>query len=334
MNAPARLPLASLPTPLLRLTRAERHFRGAQLWIKRDDLTGLELSGNKIRKLEFVLADARQQGCDTIVTEGTPQSNHCRATAAACARLGLHCVLLLRPAAGASAAQGNHLLDCVLGAEMQFFERPQFDEQREAIVAGVLEAQRRAGRRPRWTPMGASEPLGALAYLHAGQELITQLRAAKIAAADVIVAVSSGGTFAGLALAEALDRSAAMRVWAVPVSDDASYHRALVQRLCQETSECFALNAHVAAESLRLIDGYVGSGYAKPYAAANACLRSLARDEAILLDPVYTAKAFCALLDGVRAGRLGFERPAVFVHTGGIFSNFAWPELLLENSEA
>lgn len=327
MLEPPRVQLAHLPTPLVRLQRLGAALGGADIWCKRDDLTGLELSGNKVRKLEFIAADALHAGCDTLVTEGTPQSNHCRATAAACARLGLHCVLLLRPEAPAT-PQGNHLLDRLLGAELRSYPRPVFEAQRDALVTDVLADLRAAGHTPRWTPAGSSEPLGCWGYLNAAAELGEQLAAAGIGACDVIVAISSGATYAGLLLGKLVHRLDTWRLWAVPVSDDEAHHRALVLKLAREAVERYDLPAEPDETALGLIDGYVGAGYAIPYDAAVEAIRLVARTEALVLDPVYTAKAFCAVLDGVRQRRLGFERPVVFVHTGGIFSDFAWPELL------
>ncbi len=327
MLEPERLRLANLPTPLLRLERLGRELGGAEIWIKRDDLTGLELSGNKVRKLEYVLADALASGCDTLVTEGTPQSNHCRAAAAACARLGLHAVLLFRPEAH-GVAQGNHLLDVLFGAETRSFSRAEFESRKEQIVAAVLSELRAAGRHPRWTPTGASEPLGCWGYITAMEELGRQLAAANIPTCDVVMAISSGATYAGAILGRHLHRLEHCKLWAVPVSDDAAHHRETVRKLCQAAIEQFDLPIELDDAEPHLIDGYVGEGYAVPYPAALEALRLLARLEAIVLDPVYTAKAFCAVLDGVRERRLGAERPAIFIHTGGIFSDFAWPELV------
>ncbi|MBW7905715.1 MAG: D-cysteine desulfhydrase family protein [Phycisphaerae bacterium] len=325
---PAHLSLASVPTPLVRAERLQRQLGCGPLWIKRDDLTGLELSGNKVRKLEFIAADALAAGCDTLVTEGTPQSNHCRATAAVCARLGLGCTLLLRPKAPAGPPLGNHLLDALFGAETREFSREEFAARREQIVAQVCDELRSAGRKPRWTPMGASEPLGCWGYMSAAAELNEQLRSAGVGECDVVVAVSSGATYAGLVLGRLLHGLGGLRVWAVPVSDDAAYHRESVSRLCEAVLAQFGLPVRFDAAELRFIDGFVGAGYAIPYAAAMDALGLLARLEGIVLDPVYTAKAFCALLDGIRRGALARERPAVFIHTGGIFSGFAWPEVV------
>lgn len=329
MLEPDRILLANLPTPLVRLERLGPALGGAQIWVKRDDLTGLELSGNKVRKLEYVAADALAGGCDTLVTEGTPQSNHCRATAAVCARLGLHCVLLLRPPA-VDSPQGNHLLNVLFGAELRSFTRPEFEARRDALVADVLAELKASGRTPRWTPMGASEPLACWGYMRAMAELAEQLGAAGIGDCDVVMAVSSGATYAGALLGKALHRLDQCRLWAVPVSDDVAYHTAEVGRLCRGAIERFDLPVAFDQCALQFIDGYVGDGYAIPYAAAIESLRLLARTESLVLDPVYTAKTFCALFDGVTARRFGFERPVVFWHTGGIFSDFAWPEVLLK----
>ncbi len=326
MVEPNRISLANLPTPLVRLDRLSREL-DAEIWLKRDDLTGLELSGNKVRKLEYVVADALAEGCDTLVTEGTPQSNHCRATAAVCARLDLHAVLLLRPPPS-NHIQGNHLLDVLFGAETRAFEAEQFAEQRPAIVEQTLAELRAAGRRPRWTPMGASEPLGCWGYLHAIRELVEQLDARGLAGCDLVLAVSSGGTCAGAVLGKLLHHCDNINLCAVPVSDDVAFHEAQTAELCQTTIDCYELPIQFDPSAIQFIPGYVGEGYAIPYPTALDALRLLARTEAIVLDPVYTAKAFIALLDAVRARHLGVDRPAVFVHTGGVFSDFAWPDLL------
>jgi D-cysteine desulfhydrase len=327
MVEPERISLANLPTPLVRLDRLS-HELDAEIWLKRDDMTGLELSGNKVRKLEYVAADAIAEGCDTLVTEGTPQSNHCRATAAVCARLGLRAVLLLRPLPPEQ-TQGNHLLDVLFGAETRAFDRVQFEEQRSAIIEQTLAELRAVGRRPRWTPMGASEPLGCWGYIRALRELSEQLDERGIGSCDLVLAASSGGTCAGATLGKLLHHLDNINLCAVPVSDDIAFHEAQTAELCQATIERYDLPIEFDPAAIQFIPGYVGDGYAVPYAAAIEVLRLLARTEAVVLDPVYTAKAFTALTDAVRSRRLGVDRPAVFAHTGGVFSNFAWPELVV-----
>ncbi|MBK8914111.1 MAG: pyridoxal-phosphate dependent enzyme [Phycisphaerales bacterium] len=287
---PPRVKLAELPTPLRRL---ERCFGEAQVWIKRDDLTGLECSGNKIRKLEYILAHLQRDGLDTLVTEGTAQSNHCRAAAAACARLGLHCHLLLRPArsngtaagsgrgaggasgdsllpAGTDPPQGNHLLQRLLGATVEFHDAHEYAARREEIVGNALALLRSAGRRPHFTPTGASEPLGCWGYIRAAAELAEQLAAAGIESCDLLTAVSSGGTAAGLLLGRRLHRLDHVRLHFVPVSDDAGHHLAALAALCHATCDAFQLpdrcrrDLHTEIHAA-LIDGCVGDGYATVY---------------------------------------------------------------------
>jgi D-cysteine desulfhydrase len=329
LREPDRLPLALLPTPLVRAPRLAAELGGADVWIKRDDLTGVELSGNKVRKLEYILADARARGCTAIVTEGTPQSNHCRATAAACARLGLHCTLLLRPLPPAE-PQGNHLLDLLFGAETRAWSREEFAARHDELVAEAIADLERAGHRPHFTPMGASEPRGCWGYIHAAAELGHQLREHKLTGADVVVAISSGATYAGLVLGRELHGLSDVDIWAVPVSDDVDYHQRGVLALCDAAARQFDLPVEIDAGQLRFIDGYVGPGYAVPYAEAIRAIKMLAHSEAVVLDPVYTGKAFAAFVDAVRDGRFGQRRPVIFWHTGGVFSDFAWPRLLLD----
>lgn len=160
-------------------------------------------------------------------------------------------------------------------------------------------------------------------------ELEEQLRAAGVRECDVVVPLSSGGTYAGTLLGKMLHGLDNWSVWAVPVSDNVEYHRAAIARLCQAAIEKFSLPVRLDPGALQFIDNYVGAGYAIPYPEEIEAIQLLARTEGILLDPVYTGKTFCAVLDGVRGGRFGRDRPVIYVHTGGIFSDFAWPETLL-----
>jgi D-cysteine desulfhydrase len=330
---PKRISLAQLPTPLVRLQRLENAIGEGQIWMKRDDLTGLEVSGNKVRKLEYVAAAALAEGCDTLVTEGTPQSNHCRATAAVCAKLGLRSHLLLRPEPPDGPPAGNHLLDALFGAEVSTYSLERYEAERDQIIAGVLRDLEAAGRKPRFTPAGSSEPLGCWGYIRAAAELADQLHRAGVGECDIVVPISSGGTYAGMLLGQWIHQLAHWTVWAVPVSDDVAFHTREIGGLCRSAIAEFGWPIEFHDENLRLIDGYVGEGYAIPYQAAIDAIQLLARVEGIVLDPVYTGKAFCALLDGVRDGWLGTRRPAVFIHTGGVFSNFAWADVLLSRTQ-
>lgn len=331
MINPERIPLVGAMTPLVRLDRLSHALGGAQIWMKRDDLTGLETSGNKVRKLEYVAAATLRANCDTLVTEGTPQSNHCRATAAVCARIGLRAVLLLRPEPPAGPPQGNYLLDHLFGAECRTYERAHYDAERDAIAHGVLEELRAAGRQPRWTPAGASEPVGCWGYIRAAAELATQLADARIDSCDIVVAISSGGTYTGLLLGRQTHRLRHVDIHAVPVSDNVDFHRRNVEKLFEQAVAEFELPTTFEPQAVHFMDGFVGEGYAIPYPDELAAIRQLAQLEGIVLDPVYTGKAFCALLAAVRERRLGFERPVIFLHTGGIFSDFAWPQALFNH---
>jgi len=324
---PKRIALANCPTPLTRLERLGAEL-GAEIWLKRDDLAGIEFSGNKIRGLEYIAADTLYSGCDTLLTEGTSQSNQCRTAAAVCAKLGLRCHLLYRPAPPEGPPQGNHLLDVLYEAETSSFSREYYDENRDQIVAETMDRLRAAGRKPRFSPTGGAEPLGCWGYIRCAAELADQLHAAGVGDCDIVLTISSGGTYAGMLLGQWIHQLHHWSIWAVSVSDDVIFHTKNIETLARSAIEEFDLPTEYDENGLQFIDGYVGEGYAIPYDAAIEALRLLARTEAIMLDPVYTAKAFCALLDGVREGRLGVRRPVVFLHTGGIFSDFAWPELL------
>lgn len=325
---PNRVQLANLPTPLLRLERLSNAYPGSQIWLKRDDLSGMELSGNKVRKLEYIAAAALHDHCTTIVTEGAPQSNHCRATAAICAKLGLHCHLLFRPAPPTELL-GNHLLDALFGATWSGYEVEDYRRRRDEIIGAELDKLRDAGQTPRFTPAGASEPLGCWGYIRAAAELAAQLQAVGVHRCDLVAACSSDGTAAGLVLGKLLHHLDHVRLWFVPVSDDVAFHQRAIADLCTTTIQEFALPTSYSATDVHFWGGYVGAGYAVPTPVGLDALRVAARIEGVMFDPVYTGKAFAALLDAVRERRLGFDRPVVFLHTGGAFSNFAWPQLLV-----
>jgi D-cysteine desulfhydrase len=297
--------------------------------MKRDDLTGLEVSGNKVRKLEYIAAEALASGCDTLVTEGTSQSNHCRATAAVCARLGMQAVLLFRPAAP-ELPQGNHLLDVLFGAQTRSFPRPEYAAQRERIIADVLAELKAAGRKPRFTPAGSSEPLGCWGYLRAARELAEQLQAAGIGECDVLVAISSGAAVRRAALGP----DAAPAGFVAALGGSSKRQRRGTHRegdgALPGGSRAVRPAGAVRAGALAFIDGYVGEGYAVPYPAEIEGLRLLAHTEAIVLDR-YTRERRSVLCWTAFAA-VGSASTAGSLHPhGGIFSDFAWPRLLLES---
>ena len=324
---PARLSLANLPTRVHPLRTGDD--LGVPLFIKRDDHTGGELSGNKVRKLEYLMAEAVAAGATHVLTCGGEQSNHARATAFAAARLGLRSVLVLRcdDPAHPPAATGNILLDELAGAELVWITRPAWRD-RNRLLAEHAERVRAAGGRPYVIPEGGSNALGSWGYLRAAHELAVDL-AEVPKPCTVLYACGSGGTAAGLVLGGKLLGFAArgIRLTTVNVCDDRAYFVAAILAICADAEACWQLGADVTEADLDILDGYVGAGYARSRPEELATLLALGRRDGVVLDPVYTGKAFHALATelGRDAGRFGAS--VMFVHTGGIFGTFASPEL-------
>jgi D-cysteine desulfhydrase len=325
-NEPPRLPLAHLPTPVAELKNLAKRFGVPRFLMKRDDLTGLETTGNKIRKLEYVVADALRAGCDTLVTHGGYQSNHCRATAAVGARLGLRVRLILRSAEEEPDSDGNLFLDRLFGAEVTLHEPDEYNARRQELIDAAMQYERQAGRKPYFFPVGASIPLGCWGYIRAARELASYLGREK--PIDIFVPVSSSGTIAGLVLGRALFRCRNWRIVGVVVSDSVEYFQEDVAALIQRTITEHQLEVNEYDTSFELLGGFIGEGYAIPYPEALNTVRLLARLEGILLDPTYTAKAMTGMLSEIRDGRLRKDALPLFVHTGGAFGLLARRDLL------
>lgn len=323
IDYPERIALARTPTPLEKLSRTSETL-GVEVWIKRDDLTGAELSGNKIRKLEFLLADARARGADTVITGGGEQSNHCRATALAATKLGLRSVVLLRTDDPATPppTRGNILLDRLAGAEVVWITPAQWQRRAELFVSEA-ERVRKSGHKPYVIPEGGSNAIGSWGYVACAEEIDRQLPAG--GPTTVVHACGSGGTAAGLVVGAQLlgwsDKQ--IRVASVNVCDDRDYFVELVGRICREMLDDFAAE-------IDIVDGYVGDGYAKSRPEELAELVAMARREAIVLDPVYTGKAWFGLVKELAKKRDRFGERVVFVHTGGIFGLFPAAEKLAQ----
>jgi D-cysteine desulfhydrase family pyridoxal phosphate-dependent enzyme len=328
-----RVRLAHTPTPLESLDRLSAHLGGPQIFIKRDDQTGLATGGNKARKLEFLVGEALAQGADTLVTTGGVQSNHARQTAAAAARLGLKCELLLpRIVTGRSAAydtSGNVLLDQLCGATVHFL--PAEDYRPEVFDAHVARL-RAEGRTPYFIPTGGSTPLGALGYTLAMSELKSQLEALDIAPTAIFVGTGSCGTHAGILASLAMLDFAANRqptkLIGVSVSGKSAEREAMVLGLANDALALLDLPApvEIAADQACVLDQYVGPAYGQPTPGMVEAVRLLASLEGILLDPVYTGKAMAGLIDQIRQGRFTERDAVIFWHTGGTVGLFAYPE--------
>ena len=322
-----RVPLVTAPTPLQPLDRLRDALggRGPRLWIKRDDLTGLALGGNKARKLEYLLADAREQDADVLVTVGAAQSNHARQTAAAAASVGLDSVLVLRLPVGASGlyrASGNVLLDRLFGARLVLVDETAGDPHPERAAAEAVVAElRAAGRRPYLIPSGGSTSVGALGYVDAYAEIA----AADVRFGSVVLATGSGGTQAGLLVGQALLGDAVARIEAIAVSPGAEEFAGEVDALTAETLALFGRGGagRAGAAPAHVDGGFVGPGYGVVTDEGIEAIRLFAQTEGILLDPVYTGKAAAALISGIRSGRFEDDRDILFLHTGGAPALFA-----------
>ncbi|WP_220813706.1 D-cysteine desulfhydrase [Pseudomonas paralcaligenes] len=317
-----RFELIPSATPLEHLPRLSRHL-GRDIWVKRDDLTPLALGGNKARKLEFLAADALAQGADVLVTAGAIQSNHVRQTAAVAARLGLGCLALLENPIGTAdgnyLGNGNRLLLDLFGAEVEAVANL---DDADAQLAAACERLRGAGRRPYLVPIGGSNALGALGYVRAGLELAEQMARSGQDFAAVVLASGSAGTHSGLALALEHERPGT-RVVGVTVSRPDETQRPKVEGLLQRTAELLGVNMP-AGLRIELWDRYFAPRYGEPNAGTLAAIRLLAGYEGLLLDPVYTGKAFAGLLDGIATGAFPGTGPLLFLHTGGAPALFAY----------
>jgi len=317
---PERLRLAYAPTPIEPLPRLGDAL-GVELYVKRDDLTGFAESGNKVRKLEFLVHEALDQGADTLITVGALQSNCCRATAAIAARLGLRCVLGLRGERPA-VADGNLLLARLFGAEPVFVPPDEVDRP-DALFARLTEMVRQRGGRPYVIPESGSNELGVLGYAAVVEELQAQIAAGAPAPDAVVIAAWSGGSLAGLHLGQALFGLSA-EIWGVPVAFEAESIRDYVWNTVRKAASRFGFEVGLDREAIRLLDGYQGSGRAATRPEELTIVGRVAREVGLLLEPVYTAKAFLALADAARRGGLG--RRVMFLHTGGGFGVFPFRE--------
>jgi len=318
---PRHLHLARLPTPLEPLDRLSAAWGGPRLWVKRDDLTGFGLSGNKVRKLDYHLAAALDAGATTVVTCGAVQSNHCRATALAAARLGLSCILLLRTPDGSppETVAGNHLLQRLAGADCRFVTPAEYDE-RDALMAGIA-----AERGDTWIiPEGASDALGMWGFVAAMRELAEQLPLVPNPAA-IWHAASSGGTTAGMVWGA--DRSRiTVPIVGCSVGDPVPELDHRIRTIL--TSAVAHYEEPPPATTWELTDAHVGAGYGRADDALLATVAEATRLTGLLFDPTYTGKALHGLRQEIAAGRFDDDDDVIFWHTGGGFAVFAWADRL------
>ena len=315
---PDRIKRARLPTPVEPARKLSQKL-GLELLIKRDDLTGASLSGNKIRKLEFLFADAAADGADTVITCGGEQSNHCRATAIAAAELGLRSYLLLRTdnPKDPPAAEANILLDRLVGAEIRWVSRDEYKRRAQLFVEvqGQLLAQR---RKAYVIPEGGSNAVGAWGYVACVEELASQLGDGPL---TIVYAAGSGGTGAGLILGIKLLKLP-WRAVAINVCDDKPYFVAAIGEIIEAAIKKWLLPLEFDRSEIEIIDGYVGVGYAKSRPEELQTIRDVARAEGLILDPVYTGKAFHGMTQELARDPNALGKRICFLHTGGIYGLF------------
>ena len=322
-----RTKLCQAPTPLELLPRLTEALGGPQIWMKRDDLTGMGLGGNKVRKLEFLVGDALARGADHLVTQGAVQSNHVRQTAAVAAKLGLACTAVLEHRIetndSAYLNNGNVLLDRLLGCTIEY--RPGGTDMQAAIeeVGARLTA---SGARPYLIPGGGSNAIGALGYAAVALELVTQANEQGLRIDRLVHATGSAGTQAGL-VAGLHALSSPIRVLGIGVRAPREKQEANVLRLAQATATHMGVDRPVPAEAVEANCDYVGAGYGQPTPGMVEAVRMLAQLEGIFLDPVYSGKGMAGLMDLVRKGTFGPEENLVFLHTGGSSGLFGYANM-------
>ena len=319
---PGRVDLARGGTPLQLLKRFSEQLGGPRIWVKRDDLTGFGLSGNKVRKLEFCIADALAQGCDTLLTCGGNQSNHCRATAVAARQLGLNVHLVLR-SDDEPLSDGNLFIDQLLGAAITTISKREYSADLEQINRDIVADYASRGHKVYTMPVGASDEVGLWGYIAASEELKADFCHHGIAPGHIVCATGSGGTQGGLTLGMVL-HAMDSQVWGVNVCDDAEYFRRKIVEDIAAWQQRYGGDVGPGDVSIATIDGYVGPGYGRADAEVFQLISELARSEGLLLDPIYTGKAFLGMVAEIRLGqRFGDAEDIVFIHTGGFFACYA-----------
>ena len=319
-----RIELAGLPTPLHEAARLREALGGTRtcprILIKRDDLTALGLGGNKARKLEYLVADAKTAGATTLITTGAVQSNHARMTAAAACVAGMRCVLVLTSTSDQPEVAGNLLLDTLYGASIRLV--PSIDPllavgKDEEVVAQVVEEERHAGRTPYVIPVGGSSGVGVLGYVGGSAELVDQLRDEGCSPSRLYYASGSRGTQAGLTLGAKLSE-APYRVYGVAVSAGEPEKIERARRIANEAAALLQLPERLELSDLFTDQKFIGDGYGIPTPQGLEAIALFARHEAIVLDPCYTSKAAAAMIAHVRGGEIRADDTIVFLHTGGV----------------
>lgn len=316
-----KLRLGNFPTRIERLEKFSTIVK-EHVYIKRDDQTGTEFSGNKIRKLEYSINEAINNDCDTLITCGGIQSNHARATAAAGIKLGLKSVLVLRSDEKPE-LEGNYLIDKIMGADVRIISSEDYRERRQEIMENILKELEAKGRKGYIIPEGASNGVGTFGYLACFKEILEQEKEHGIVFDTIVTAVGSGGTFAGLYLGNKLTNSG-KKIVGINVCDTAEYFKERVSEILKEVKTYIPdTEFEISKDDMCIIDGYVGDDYAVSRTEELDFICDFAEAEGIVLDPVYTGKAMRGLYTEIKKGTFKDSKNILFIHTGGLFGLFS-----------
>lgn len=316
-----KLKLGNFPTKIERLEKLSTMLK-ENIYIKRDDQTGSEVSGNKIRKLEFSINEAINNDCDTLITCGGIQSNHARATAAAGIKLGLKSILVLR-SDETPEMEGNYLIDKIMGADIRIISSEDYRERRQEIMGNILKELEEKGRKGYIIPEGASNGIGTFGYINCFKEILDQEKELGITFDTIVTAVGSGGTFAGLYLGNKLTESN-KKIVGINVCDSAEYFKDKVCSILEEVKTYIPdRKFEITKDDMHIINGYVGDGYALSRPEELEFICDFAEAEGIILDPVYTGKTMRGLYTELKKGTFKDSKNILFIHTGGIFGLFS-----------
>ncbi len=318
---PHRLLIATLPTRIEQIK--EGYFPSDKaVFLKRDDETGAEFSGNKVRKLEFSVREALDNQCDTLITCGGIQSNHARSTAAVAAKLGLACHLFLRTDQRLH-PQGNYLLDEMLGAKIHIITADEYRHHRHDLMKELQKRLAETGKKAYIIPEGASNPIGTFGYFHAFEEILEQEKMYDVHFDTIVCAVGSGGTYAGLVYANSYHK-ADRKILGVNVCDSAEFFKKVTMDMLEGFEEYLGEKLTLSKEELHILDGHVGRGYALNTPTEMDFIRDFAKSTGVVLDPVYSGKAMIGLWQALKDNSpvLSSSQNILFIHTGGLFGLF------------
>lgn len=316
-----KLSLANFPTKIEKLEKISNES-GVNIYIKRDDQTGSEISGNKIRKLEYSIYEALENGCDTLITCGGIQSNHARATAAAGIKLGMRAILVLR-SDETPEMEGNYFLDKVIGADVRIISSDDYRERRMEIMQKIKAESDAEGHKAYIIPEGASNGIGSLGYYSAMKEIKEQEKELGIKFDRIVAAVGSGGTYAGLCMGNAEFFNGEKKITGFNVCDDAEFFKKRSEEIIEEAQKYLDKSIIIKAEEMDIIDGYVGIGYAQSRDEELEFVQKTAKKEGVIFDPVYTGKAMYGMMNEIEKGTFKKGENVLFIHTGGLFGIFS-----------